>query len=81
MVPYGRCCDSAHDVIAIAKTIAPKLNLTIYQKEPKGNIQIFEQDAHATGKEVHLKFIWNSCNLANSHYEAILLLHKSAQIG
>ena len=48
-------CDNVFDVIVIATTRALKFNLIIYQKGPKGNIQILEQTTHATGKQVHLK--------------------------
>ena len=76
---FGTYCDNVLDVIVIATTRALKLNLTIYQKGPKGNIQILEQTTYATGKEVYLKFTRDPHNLANSHYEAILLLYKPAK--
>ena len=52
----GSYYDNVLDVITIATTGALKLNLTLYQKGPKGDIQILKQTTHATGKEVHLKF-------------------------
>ena len=57
-----------------------KLNLTIYQKGPKGNIQILEHTTHATAKEAHLKFTCDPSNVANNHYEAILLVNKPTEI-
>ena len=55
---------------------ALNLNLTIYQKGLKANIQIHEHTTDATAKEAHLKFTCNPSNAANNHYEAILLLDK-----
>ena len=75
---FRNYCDNGLDIIVIATTRALKLSLIMYQKGPKGNIQILEQTKHATGKEVHLKFTWES-HLANNHHEAILLLHKPAE--
>ena len=77
---YFKCrgyCDNVLNVIIFATTRTLKLKLTVYQREPKGNIQILEQTTHATGKEVHLKFTWDSHNLAHNHYEAILFFDKS----
>ena len=53
---FGSYCDNVLKVIIIATTRALKLNLTVYQKGPKGNIQILEQTIHAIGREAHLKF-------------------------
>ena len=69
-------CDNVLNVIVVATARTLKLNLTIYQKGPKGDIQILEHTTHATGKEVHLKFTYDPSNMANNHYEAILLLNK-----
>ena len=63
----GSYCDNVLNVIIIATTRALKSNLTVYQKEPKGNIQILEQTTCMTGKEVHLKLTWDPHNLAHNH--------------
>ena len=55
---------------------ALELNLKIYQKGPTGNIQILKHITHRTVKEAHLKFTHDPSNVANNHYEAILLLDK-----
>ena len=55
---------------------ALNLNLTIYHKGPKGNLQILEHATDATTKEAHLEFTRGPSNVANNHYEAILLLDK-----
>ena len=47
---FGMYCDSVLNLIVVATARALKLNLTIYQKGPKGNIQIPEHTAHATQK-------------------------------
>ena len=60
---FGTYHDNVLSVIVIAIR-ALKLNLTMYQKGPKGNIQILKQTTHATGQEVHLKFTWDPHNLA-----------------
>ena len=52
------------------------MNLKIYQKGPTGNIQILKHITHATAKEAHLKFTCDPSNVANNHYEAILLLDE-----
>ena len=71
-------CDNILNVITIATTRALNLNLTVYQKGQKGNIQILEQTIHTIGKGVHLKFTRNPCNLAHNYYGAILLFDKPA---
>ena len=48
---FGTHCDNALDVIVVATARALKLNLTIYQKGLKGNIQILKHTTHATAKE------------------------------
>ena len=53
---FGMYCDKVHNVIIVATARALKLNLTIYQKGPKGNIQILNHNTLATGKEIPLKF-------------------------
>ena len=58
---------------------ALNLNLTIYQKGLTGNIQILEHITHATAKEAHLKSTCDLDNVANNHYEAILLLDEPTQ--
>ena len=67
-------CDNVLDLIVVATARALKLNLTIYQKGPKENIQILEHTTHSTSREVYLKFTQDPPNVANGHYEAILLL-------
>ena len=42
-------------------------------------IQILEDNTHATAKEAQLKFTCDPSNVANNHYEAILLLDKPTQ--
>ena len=73
---FGTYCDNVLNLIVGETGRALKLNLTIYQKGPKGNIQILKHTIHATGKEVHLKFTCDPSNVVNIHYEAILLLNK-----
>ena len=93
MVPYMRCikehrgvfkfvsyCDSVLNVIIIATTKAPKLNLSIYQKGPNGNIQILHQTTNTTAREVYLKFTGDAHNPVSNHYETILLFDKPAEI-
>ena len=55
------------------------MNPKIYQKGPTGNIQILKHITHATAKEAHLKFTCDPSNVANNHYEAILLLDEPMQ--
>ena len=73
---FGTYCDSIVDLINVAMTIALNMNLKIYQKGPTGNIQILEHITHATAKEAHLKFIHDPSNVANNHYEVILLFDE-----
>ena len=72
-------CDNVPDLIFVATARELKLNLTIYQKEPKGNIQIFQHTTHVTAKEADLKFTLDPSNVANNHYEAILLINKPTE--
>ena len=53
---FGTYCVNVLNLIVVATARALMLNLTIYQKGPKRNIQIPKHTTHATGKEVHLKF-------------------------
>ena len=55
------------------------MNLKIYQKGPTGNIQILKHITHAIATEAHLKFTCDPSNVANNHYEAILLLDEPTQ--
>ena len=66
-------------LIVVAMARALNLNLKIYQKGPKGNIQILEYITHPTGNEAHMKFTCDPSNVANNNYEAILLLNNSTQ--
>ena len=75
---FGMYCENVLYLIVVAMVRALNLNLTIYQKGPIGNIQILkEHTTQATAKESHLEFTCDSSNVANNHYEAILLLDKS----
>ena len=76
---FGTYCDSVLDLILVATARALTLNLKMYQKGPKGNIQILEHITHATAKEAHLKFSCDPINVAKNHYEAILLLDEPTQ--
>ena len=76
---FGMYCDNMLDLIVAAIARALKLNLTIYQKGPKGNKQIVEHTTDVTAKGAHLKFTYDPSNVANNHYEAILLLDKPAE--
>ena len=73
---FGTYCDSVVDLIVVATARALNMNLKIYQKGPMGNIQILEHITHATVKEAHLKFTHDPSNVANDHYDAILLLDE-----
>ena len=76
---FGTYYDKVLNLIVVATARALKLILTIYQKRPKGNIQILEQTTHATAKEAHLKSTCDPSNVINNHYEAILLLNKPTE--
>ena len=76
---FGMYCDNVLNVIVVATARALKLNITVYQKGPKGNIQILKHTTHATGNKIHLKFTCDSCNAANNHYEAILPLNTPTE--
>ena len=52
----GMYCDNILDVIIVATARSLMLNLIIYQKGPKGNIQILQHTTHGRGKEVLFKF-------------------------
>ena len=73
---FGTYCHNVLNLIVVATARALHLNLTIYQKGLTGNIQILKHITHATAKEAHLKFTYDPSNVANNHYEAILLLDK-----
>ena len=77
---FGNYCDSVLSVITVATRRALQQNLSIYQKGPKGNMQILEQTTNTTGREVHLKFTWDPCNLANNYHDTILLFHKPSEL-
>ena len=70
-------CDNVFDVTVVATERALKLNLTIYQKGPKG---ILQHTTHAAGKEVHLKFKCDPSNVVNNSYESISLLNKPIEM-
>ena len=72
-------CEYVLKLIVVAMAGALNLNLTIYHKGPKGNIQILEHTTDATAKETHLKFTCDPSNVANNRYEAILLLVKPTE--
>ena len=74
---YGK---SVLNVIIIATTRALKLNLSIYQKGPNGNIQIVEQTTCTRGRDFNLRFMWDSQYPANNNYDGILCFNKPAEI-
>ena len=76
---FGTCCDNVLDVIIFATARSLKLDLTMYQKGPKGSIQLLKHTTHATGKEVHLKFTCDPTNVATNDYEAILLFNTPTE--
>ena len=76
---FGMYCKNVLNLIVVAAARALNLNLRIYKKGPTGNIQIFNHTTHATAKEAHLKFTCDPSNVANNHYEAILLLDKPTE--
>ena len=59
---FGMYCENVLNLTVVATAKALKLNLTIYQKRPKGNIQILKHTTDARAKEAHLKF---TCDLNN----------------
>ena len=69
-------CNSVVDLIVVATARALNMNLKIYLQGTLGNIQILEHITNATGNEIHLKFTQDHINVANNHYDAILLLDK-----
>ena len=73
---FGTYCDSILNLIVVALARALNLDFKIYQKGPKGDIQILKHPTDATAKEAHLKFTCDPSNVANNHYEAILLLDE-----
>ena len=75
----GAYCENVLDLIVVAMARALNLNLTIYQKGLKGNIQILKHTTDAIAKETHLKLTHEPSNVANIHYEAILLFDKPTE--
>ena len=73
---FGTYCNSIVDLIVVATARALNMNLKIYQKGPLGNIQILEHITNATAKEIHLKFTHDPSNVANNHYDSIMLLEE-----
>ena len=67
------------NLIVVAMERALKLNLAIHQKGLSGNRQILDHTTHATAKEAHWKFTCDPSDVANNHYEAILLLNKPTE--
>ena len=74
---FGRYCDSTWCNCCHSRSC--EVEPHNISKGLKGNIQILEHTTHATGKEVHLKFTCDHSNVANNHYEAILLLNKPTE--
>ena len=72
-------CENVLDIIVVAMARPLNMNLKIYQKGPKGNIQILEHTTDTTAKEAHLKFTCVPSNVVYNHYEVILLLDKPAE--
>ena len=73
---FGTYCDSIVDLIVVAMARALNMNLKIYQQGILGNIQILEHITNTKGKEIDLKFTQDHTNVANNHYDAILLLDE-----
>ena len=73
---FGTYCNSVVDIIAIAMARALNMNLKIYQKGTLGNIQILEHITNVTGKEIYLRFTHYHSNMAENHYDSILLLDE-----
>ena len=73
---FGTYCDSIVDLIVVAMARALNMHLRIYQKWPTGNIQILEYIRNAAAKEIHLKFTHDPNNVANNHYDSLLLLEE-----
>ena len=73
---FGTYCNSIVDLIVVAMARALNMNLKIYQQGTSGNIQILEHITNAIGQEIHLKFTKDHTNVANNHYNAILLLDE-----
>ena len=73
---FGIYSNSVVDLIVVATARALNMNLKIYQQGTSGNIQILEHITNATGKEIHLKFTHDNSNVANNHYDSILLLEE-----
>ena len=73
---FGTYCDIMVDLTVVAMARAINMHLKIYQQGTSGNIQILEHITNATGKEIHLKFTQYHTNVANNHYNAILLLDE-----
>ena len=73
---FGTYYNSIVDLIVVAVARALNMNLKIYQQGTSGNIQILEHITNATHKEIHLKFTQDHTNVANNHYDAILLLDE-----
>ena len=48
---FGTYCENVFHLIIVAMARALIMNLTMYQKGPKGNIQILEHTTDATAKE------------------------------
>ena len=76
---FGTYCENVLNLIVVDMARALKLNLTIYQKGPKGNIQILKYTTDATAKEDHLKFTCDPIDVDNNHYKAILLHNKPTE--
>ena len=72
-------CDNVLNLVIVDTARALKLNLTIYKKGMKGNIPILKHTTHATGREAYLKFTRDPHDVANNHYEAILLLNRPTE--
>ena len=49
-------CDSVINLIIIATSKAIKMNMSIYQKGPDGNIQVIGQTTDTRGREARLQF-------------------------
>ena len=56
---FGMYCDNVLNLIFVAMARSLRLNLTIYQKGPKGNIPILKHTTHTAAKETHLKYTYD----------------------
>ena len=68
------------NVIIVATTKVLHMNLSVYKKEPEGNIQVIELNTDVRDREAHLKFMWYPKNSSHNHCYAILLFDNSGEL-